>query len=225
VLQESIQQTNALFNTVQQLTYQSQIDAQQLVELRQQAQYLSMIMADMGYQTDIFLSINQELDFQTDRLIDLYNETRIQTQLQRDMVEELEYQGEVLDQILTELQNDQELETVEPRTFELPEWAQHDITAEAWDWVTASLSQTIDALVAQASTKAPFALAGWIPIVSLSGAGNCESINMTVLGTQQDVSVCSSPIHTIMATTVRAALLALILIGFYVSTAWGFAHS
>jgi hypothetical protein len=102
----------------------------------------------------------------------------------------------------------------------LDPWVPAELTVSAWEAVEARLEARWEAFAAAAGSKMMFSLGAWIPIVTLgSSSAPCEPINLTLLGQTHDIGFCSSPIHGFLSTGGRLALLALVLIGFYLATA------
>lgn len=108
-----------------------------------------------------------------------------------------------------------------PISLVLPEWQPWDITEETFSNVSSHMETVLGNALDAGSGKLPFLFSGWVPIVSLGGGGSCEGISMQLLGVSQDVGVCDTPVHTVLATTVRTALLAVMIIAFWLGmTRW-----
>lgn len=141
----------------------------------------------------------------------------------RDLLEEIRDQG-AQEQ---EEQEEEEEEDVSPMDFgpisvALPEWSPGQITTDMFSSVGTAFQASLDTAIAGSEGKLPFLTGGWVPIVSLSGGSTpCAAIPMSILGHVQDVGVCETPVHTILATTARLALLGLMVVGFWLAmTKW-----
>lgn len=139
------------------------------------------------------------------------------------VLDELEEVQETLDEIQLELMEAEAVTDFDGLGgFSLDAWEPGDLTSGVYDQLATQISDIVSASFAAAETKLPFVFSGWVPVISLGGGSvTCEPIYMTILGSQQDVSICNSPVHTVLATTVRTALLAVMILGFWLGmTRW-----
>lgn len=94
------------------------------------------------------------------------------------------------------------------------------MTGTAWDHVLGEIESSFDTWWATAQTKMPFAMSPWVPSsATVSGAGDCQAIPMSILGTTQDVGLCNTPIDTFMSTVFRGLVLAVAMFAGYLSLA------
>lgn len=102
-----------------------------------------------------------------------------------------------------------------PLTLLLPEWTPGSVTESAFAAVSTAMETTVNGAIGDGGGKLPFLLSGWVPIVALTGGDDCTGISMDILGHAQEVGVCDTPVHTVLATTARTAILALAVIAFW----------
>lgn len=102
-----------------------------------------------------------------------------------------------------------------PLTLLLPEWTPGAVTESAFAAVSTAMETTVNGAIGDGGGKLPFLLSGWVPIVALTGGDECSGISMDILGHTQQVGVCDTPVHTVLATTARTAILALAVIAFW----------
>jgi hypothetical protein len=109
---------------------------------------------------------------------------------------------------------------------ELLPWMFFELSTAAWDAVGDAMVFVFIDVYNVVKVKMPVLFGGWIPLVNLAGgSSSCAAINITILGFAHDISPCGSPIHAILAGTVRLAILAAFTLLFLVDSARWFAEA
>lgn len=86
--------------------------------------------------------------------------------------------------------------------------------------VASQMESAATAWWADAQTRLPFALGvAWVPAAPSVGAGDCQGVQMTILGQAQEVGLCGTAIDAFLAGPGRAVLLAALLVAFYLASA------
>lgn len=133
-------------------------------------------------------------------------------------------QLDVLNEILSELredeQDDQPAGQPDAPMPELTPLSEPSLTWTVLEDVATQIESAAMSWWADAQTRLPFALGvAWLPAAPSIGAGECQGVQMTILGQEQEVGLCGTAIDTFLAGTGRAVLLAALLVGFYLATA------
>lgn len=133
-------------------------------------------------------------------------------------------QLDVLTEILSELREDeQDDEPAGQPDAPMPELtplSEPSLTWTVLEDVAAQIESAATNWWADAQTRLPFALGvAWLPAAPSIGAGECQGVQMTILGQEQEVGLCGTAIDSFLAGPGRAVLLAALLVGFYLATA------
>jgi hypothetical protein len=133
-------------------------------------------------------------------------------------------QLDVLNDILSELredeQDDQPAGQPDAPMPELTPLSEPSLTWTVLEDVAAQIESAATSWWADAQGRLPFALGvAWLPAAPSIGAGECQGVQMTILGQEQQVGLCGTAIDTFLAGPGRAVLLAALLVGFYLATA------
>jgi hypothetical protein len=151
----------------------------------------------------------------TARIASATEETRTDTKRVADATEEMR---DILKENATP--------TFEPLQFDLLPWQPGDLTVAVWSASVDLFGGAISDSLTKIKAKIPVLFGGWFPAMSLAGGGaSCPAANIQILGRTQDISVCNSPVHTVLATVVRSAILAAFLVVFYVDAFKWFAEA
>lgn len=133
-------------------------------------------------------------------------------------------QLDVLNEILSELredeQDDQPAGQPDAPMPELTPLSEPSLTWTVLEDVATQIESAATSWWADAQTRLPFALGvAWLPAAPSIGSGECQGVQMTILGQEQEVGLCGTAIDSFLAGPGRAVLLAALLVGFYLATA------
>ena len=152
------------------------------------------------------------------------NECGIQKQLdgvaqeatQQSVLGELRGQTSLLNGIDSKLTDNSVAQLSSPDVA-LDPVTQPSLSYQAWDSVQTQVSDAYTSWWETAKGKVPFGFGGgWFPTPpTLTGAGGCEPVGMAILGVEQSVGLCNTPIDTFLHTVFRAAVLGVMMLGAY----------
>ncbi len=129
-----------------------------------------------------------------------------------------------LNEILEELRRDEQDDTPAGQPDapmpELSPLSEPSLTWTVFEDVASQMESAATSWWADAQTRLPFALGvAWVPAAPSVGAGDCQGVQMTILGQSQEVGLCGTAIDSFLAGPGRAVLLAALLVGFYLASA------